>query len=165
MTLIEDSIIKYSELYKIPISLVKAIIKKESNFNVYAVRVERGFWKRYFVGIKNLITQTKNKRDDYWMKYPDFMSASFGLFQLMLPVAIELGFEFQYPTELCDPEKNIYLGCKKLSILHKKYKRWNDVISAFNQGNDRKDVNGKYLNQKYVDDVLQFMKEFSEMGE
>ena len=131
--LIEDSINKYSEFYEIPTSLIKAIIKKESDFNPYAVRVEKGFWTRYFVGIKNTILQTKNKRDDYWLQYPDFISASFGLMQIMLPVAIELDFNFQYPTELCDSEKNIELGCKKLSILFKKYKQWNDVISAFNQ--------------------------------
>ena len=163
--LIEDSIKKYSELFGIPIPLVKAIIKKESSFNPYAIRVEKGFWKRYFEGIKKKVLQTKNKKDDFWLQYPDFMSASYGLMQLMLPVAIELGFVFDYPTELLDIDENIGLGCRKLFILYKKYKQWNDVISAFNQGNNRKGNNSKYINQKYVDDVLQFMKEFSEVGE
>lgn len=157
--MIDEAIKRHSKFYGVPGSLVKAIIMKESSFNPYAIKVERGFWSRYFAGVKNLILSTKSKRDDYWMNYSDLISASYGLMQIMLPVAVELGFTFIYPTELLDIDKNIDFGCRKLRVLFLKYENLADVISAYNQGNAKKNADGKYLNQQYVDDVLNFMKE------
>ncbi|RLI01959.1 hypothetical protein DRO31_05275 [Candidatus Bathyarchaeota archaeon] len=159
----DKEIIHWADYYKVPRSLVKAVIKKESNFNPWAIRVERGFLKRYYRGILNLVKSTVSKSDNRWLRYPDIFSCSYGLMQLMLPVAIELGFNFEYPTELLNPSTNIRYGCKKLYLLYERYGNWEDAISAYNQGNNRK-LNGKYRNQHYVDSVLKFWKEYEKYG-
>lgn len=94
--------------------LILAVIAQESAGDPWAVRVERGFFRRYLKGLLALVKRTVSKADDQWMQYPDWFSASYGLMQVMLPVAIELGFSFRYPTELLDPHTNIRLGVKKL---------------------------------------------------
>jgi soluble lytic murein transglycosylase len=152
----EDIISKYAKEYKIPESLIKAIIKKESSFNPWAIRVEPGYWKKYKDNISKL------KIDVKWLKYPDIVGASYGLMQVMLPTAVEIGFEFKFPTELLDPDINIKFGCLYLSKLYKKYKNFEDSISAYNQGNNRKDDEGKYKNQQYVDLVLAYQKEYED---
>jgi soluble lytic murein transglycosylase-like protein len=146
------------------VPLVKAIIRQESNFNPWAIRVERGFWSRYFTGIMQLINGTPSKADDRWAEYPDITSCSYGLCQLMLTTAIELGFTFTYPTELLDPITNIYYGCKLFRKLLDKYNNnEQDAIAAYNQGNNVKDSTGQYKRaQKYVDSVLLFKHQYEE---
>jgi len=154
-----DEIIKNcSRIYGIEEKLIKAIIKKESSGNKWAFRVERGFWVRYFPGIKAIFSRTPEK-DEQWLAYPDIVSASYGLMQVMLSTAMELGFRFQYPGELYEPATNIKFGCLLLKRNFDRYKNWDDAISAYNQGNNRKDSSGKYVNQYYVDKVKQFMAE------
>lgn len=95
--------------------LVLAIIAQESAGNPYAVRVERGFFRRYFDGLTALVRRTPGRWDDYWMTYPDLFSASWGLLQVLYPVAIECGMVLRYPSELCDPLRGIEAGCRKLA--------------------------------------------------
>lgn len=146
-------IIKYTVAYKIDPDLIKAIIMQESGFDPWAIRVEKGFWRRYVVSIKNLFMSTKEK-DEKWLAYPDLVSASYGLMQLMLSTAMELGFRFKYPTELLNPDINIKYGCALLKKLQVRYDDWTDAISAYNQGNNRKKLDGGYVNQEYVSSVL-----------
>jgi len=154
-----DEIIKNcARIYRIDERLIRAIIQKESSWNPWAIRVERGFWKRYWIGIKALFIRTPEK-DEQWLTYPDIVSASYGLMQLMLTTAMELGFRFRFPTELLDPGNNIKYGCLLLKRNYEQYGNWDDAISAYNQGNNRKDSSGKYVNQVYVDKVNQFMRE------
>jgi len=155
----ETIITNCARVYKIDEALIRAIIKKESSWRQYAYKVELGFWQRYMSGIKRIFYATPEKDED-WLKYSDIISASYGLTQIMLSTAMEEGFRFTFPFELFDPEKNIQAGAKHLSVLFKRYGNWNDVISAYNQGNNRKRPDGKYENQEsYVDVVLEFIKE------
>lgn len=152
----DELIEQYSKLYEIDKSLIYAIIKKESSWNSYAIRIERGFWTRYMIGIKELFFKTPQK-DEQWLTYPDLVSASYGLMQLMLSTAMELGFRFQYPTELLSPEKNIKYGCMLIRKLYNRYGNWADAISAYNQGNNaKKFLSNEYKNQDYVDDIVEF---------
>ena len=109
--LIEES----SDRHNLPAYVVAGLVFTESSGNPWAIRVERGFWRRYLDGIKANVLQTKSKYDDKWIKYPDITSCSYGLCQIMLPVAWENGFVAQFPTQLLDPKTNIDLGCKILS--------------------------------------------------
>ena len=154
----DEIITNCSRIYKIDEKLIRAIIKKESSGNKWAFRVERGFWARYFSGIKAIFSRTPNK-DELWLTYPDIVAASYGLMQIMLTTAMELGFRFQYPFELFEPANNIKFGCLLLKKNFDRYGKWDDAISAYNQGNNRKDSSGKYCNQYYVDKVKQFMVE------
>jgi len=110
-----DEVKKSAQKYGVPPYVVGGLIYTESSGNPWAIRVERGFWRRYFDGVKANVLRTKSKYDDKWIKYPDLASCSYGLCQIMLPVAWENGFVARFPTELLDPEKNIDLACKILS--------------------------------------------------
>jgi len=153
----DDIIKRYAVVYDIDEKLIRAIIQVESSWNPWAIRVERGFWKRYLDGIKRVFFVTP-KDDDRWLDYPDFTSCSYGLMQLMLTTAMEQGFRFTYPTELLDPATNIKWGCALLKKLYRRYGDWNDAISAYNQGNNRKNLDGTYVNQKYVNKVLKYYR-------
>jgi soluble lytic murein transglycosylase-like protein len=155
----DDIINKHALNYGIDEKLVRAFIRKESTWRKYAYRVEQGFWTRYLSGIKAIFFRTP-ERDERWLTYPDIVSASYGLMQIMLSTAMERGFRFEFPFELFEPDTNIKWGCSHLKYLHDLYKNWQDVIAAYNQGNNRKRSDGKYVNQEaYVDIVLIYYKE------
>jgi hypothetical protein len=125
--------------------LVCGLVDRESSWNTYAIRSERGFWARY----------GKSYRDHFpkevWLRYPEIFSASYGLMQVMYPVALELGAKLRFPTELCDPELGIEWGCR---ILRKKL----DVA----KGNIMKALqfyNGGG-NKNYASEVLELAKKY-----
>jgi soluble lytic murein transglycosylase-like protein len=154
----EPIITNCARMYAIPSSLICAIIQKESSWNPYAFRYEDAFWRRYAAGIRKVFAVTPTTKDDWWLSYPIVYSASYGLMQLMLTTAMERGFRFtQSPFGLFDPATNIKWGCDYLKSLYNKYGAWPDAISAYNQGNNRKRKDGKFVNQEaYVDIVLQY---------
>lgn len=154
----DDIITNCAKVYRIDEKLIRAIIRKESSWNQYAIRPEPSFWKRYLVGIKALFYRTPEK-DEKWLNYPTLVSMSYGLMQIMLTTAMELGFRFTYPTELLSPEANITYGCKLLRKLHDRYGNIKDAISAYNQGSARKNLDGTYVNQSYVNSVLKYLEQ------
>jgi soluble lytic murein transglycosylase-like protein len=95
--------------------LLGALVVAESSANPFAIRVERGFWSRYGAAIIRRARLTTETTDDTWLIYPDLASASYGLCQIMYPVALELGVRPTYPTELCDIGLNLDLGARLLS--------------------------------------------------
>lgn len=112
--------------YAVDPNLVRGIIKTESNWDVNTSRYEA------------------HKGD-----------ASWGLMQVLLATARwMLNDNSLDTTRLIRPEVNIEAGTKYLSWLMGRYKNLNDVIAAYNAGTPKKDKDGKYVNQKYVDSVL-----------
>tara|TARA_Y100001963_G_C6781633_1_gene450244 strand:+ start:848 stop:1333 length:486 start_codon:yes stop_codon:yes gene_type:complete len=108
----EKEIRDIAKQYRLDWRLVAAIIIRESSANQYAIRVERGFWRRYSKNYKKMIPLKHPARR--WLEYPDVFASSYGLMQIMFGVAYENGFRGKFPTELLDPEVNIKLGCKIL---------------------------------------------------
>ncbi len=127
--------------------LVMAIIKQESNFYPFAIRYEpqlkRATW------YKRLLKEKDN----------DLYYCSFGLMQILFGIAVSFGFK-KDPFSLFYPEINIYYGTKYLKNLMQRYKNIKDVISAYNQGSNKKDRYGNYKNQEYVDKVYRYYKMF-----
>ena len=144
----EDIIISKSEKYDIPAELVSAIIKVESSGDTNAIRYEDHYKWLYepeaFRGHK--ATERIAQK------------TSWGLMQVMGAVARELGFKGRFLSELLKPELGIEYGCKQLKRQYKRYDNWQDAISAYNQGNNRKSDNGDYANQGYVDRVNNLWK-------
>ncbi len=99
--------------------MVCGLIERESSWNTYAVRSESesGFAARYGAAYAELVRKSAQKADNHWFKFEDLFYASYGLCQVMYPVALELGAQLRFPTELCDPEIGIEWGCR---ILRKK---------------------------------------------
>lgn len=123
---LEPIITQMSEKYDVPTALIKATIKQESNWNVSASRFEA------------------HKTD-----------ASWGLMQVLLATAKEiLGNSDLTITQLLNPQVNIEAGTKYLA---KQLKRYNgnmmSAIAAYNAGTAKKDKNGVYTNNAYVQTV------------
>jgi len=144
--------------------LVAAVVAQESggpyvradgSANPYAIRIERGFWRRYYDSIAAFVSTSKSKRDDRWHQYPDLYACSFGLMQVLYQTAREHGFDPQFPTELCDPELGLDAGC---AILARHLARtggdWRTSLLRYNGGG----------NPKYPDDVLAKLREIREAG-
>lgn len=140
---------KYANQYGIPTGLIRAIIKVESSGNNFAMRYENHYkW----------LVKPLNKF--HWHKETEekAQKTSWGLMQIMGAVARERGFEGRYLSELTKPELGIKFGCKHLKWNYNRYDDWSDAISAFNQGSNRKDSQGEYQNQSYVNKVLKNWK-------
>lgn len=84
--------------------LVAAVVVKESSANTDAYRFEPLFWNRYL------------KRLPDWMnENPRRASASYGLMQVMYPVAVERGLARTVPPEsLFQPVIGLEYGCRQL---------------------------------------------------
>ncbi len=120
MPLIEE----VSARHRLDPLLVAALVQQESagpytlpdgSANPYAIRVERGFWRRYGAAMIRMAKRTASRSDDRWMKYPDVAATSYGLCQIMYQTALERGFDGKFPTELCDPEVGLEYGCRHLA--------------------------------------------------
>lgn len=79
---------------------------------------------------------------------------SWGLMQVMGGVARERGFSGVFLTQLCDPAEGVWVGCRHLAALLRRYRHLPDTIAAYNAGSPRKLATGVYENQQYVDKVL-----------
>lgn len=140
---------KYGEKYGIPPGLIRAIIEVESGGNTFAMRYEKNYpW----------LAKPFDKFHWHAETEKQAQKTSWGLMQIMGAVARERGFKGSYLSELSKPELGIKFGCKHLKWNYNRYGNWNDAISAFNQGSNRKNEHGEYKNQNYVNKVLRNWK-------
>ncbi len=103
--------------------LVAAVVVQESAANTDAFRHERLFWNRYL------------KRKPEWANLnPRRVSSSYGLMQVMFPVAQERGLAKTVPPEsLFLPELGLEYGCRHLRYMMDKV----DAHSPLAPGTDR----------------------------
>lgn len=121
--------------------LVAAVVEQESNGWASAFRFEPDFWAKYLKS--NPAWKDRNPRE---------VSASYGLMQTMVPVAVEHGFTGE-PWELFNPNASLEFGCRVLADLI----AWADgnltkALGAYNAGK------GGALTSaglRYADQVLQ----------
>lgn len=132
---LEPIINEMGQKYNIDPAWIKAHIKAESNWDVNASRFE------------------VHKTD-----------ASWGLMQLLLATAREvLGQSDLTTTQLINPRTNIEAGTKYLSQLWARYGNMRDAIAAYNAGSPRL-IQGKYVNQDYVDKVTKNYNIYKALG-
>lgn len=106
-TFYHAEIVAMAQKYQLDPLLVEAIVVQESAGNTDAFRFERAFWNRYLKPAKL-----------YPGKNPRRISSSYGLMQLMYPVAIERGYSKDDPPErLFVPEIGLDYGCRQLRHL------------------------------------------------
>lgn len=134
---------------ELPVGLVKAICKQESGFDEDAYRYEPNY--RYLVGD----SLTMNETERFGQK------VSWGLMQTMGGVMREHGFMSKWFTRACsEPAIALRYGMLHLRMYQKRYGDWYDVIAAYNAGSPRKNEQGKYVNQGYVDSVVKHWRSF-----
>lgn len=87
--------------------VVEAMVLQESAGNTDAFRFEPDFWNRYLKG-----------KPEWAGKNPRRVSSSYGLMQIMFPVALEDGMAVGTPPEmLFIPEVGLKAGCTRLQKL------------------------------------------------
>lgn len=133
--------------------LVAAVVLQESAANTDAFRHERLFWNRYL--------KTKPEWRD---ENPRRVSSSYGLMQVMYPVAVERGMSRQLPPEtLFVPAAGLFYGCKHLrfltDLMDARYgsaeptARLRAVLASYNGGFQGPDAL-RPDNRRYADNVL-----------
>lgn len=142
----ESVIIAAAKEAGVDVRLALAIAETESAGDPLAVRFEPR-WKYYFdvpqFAYRNRITQDTERA---------LQSISWGLMQVMGSVCRELHFVDSLVKLGNDPALGAKYGCLKLAQLMKKYPKLEDAIASYNAGSPRK-LDGKYVNQEYVDRV------------
>jgi soluble lytic murein transglycosylase-like protein len=111
LQLVQSKAFKYDLDYK----LVAAVAWQESRGDLYAIRYEPGFFRRYLEG-----KDTSQLPGTFPRAIPTpatelrLRAHSFGLMQIMGNTARLIGFDGRYLTELLDPEINLELGARYL---------------------------------------------------
>jgi soluble lytic murein transglycosylase-like protein len=121
--------------------LVEALVLVESAGLAHAYRWEPEFWKRYLEGKPRWIGSN-----------PRRVSASYGLCQVMFPVAVELGYVGE-PEGLFVPSVALDMGCMKLAELLKWSGGNADAALAAYNGGKVGNASPPYRNAAYVTKV------------
>lgn len=129
----EDIIQSASKSYQIPVEVIKAVIKVESDWNPNA--------KRYEAHLND---------------------TSLGLMQLLTKTAKATANNYALTTlQIINPTLNIMLGTKYLREQLNAYKTLDNTIAAYNAGSPRRTSIGDYVNQAYVDKVNKWIKVYA----
>jgi hypothetical protein len=134
---------------KLPPALLAAFIQEESQWNQWAVRTEPHYLRK-----KKIIAEAKQWSRNFkglpsWQTELWARSTSFGVMQVMGQVAREQGFRRRYLTELITPFHSLDEGAKHLLTKIRRYRDTLSAISAYNQGDARKQ-GGMFKNARYV---------------
>lgn len=138
---------KAADIYDLDWKLVTAIVQVESQGDSRAHRFEPKF--SYFSDViehakcNGCTVETEQKAQAF----------SYGLMQIMGATARATGYKGPL-ADLFDPRTNLDIGCKFLKGLVTKYGNMKDAIAAYNAGAPRKNPDGTYKNQDYVDKVM-----------
>lgn len=146
------AMLKMCSVYQIPRSWVESIITVESGWNPYAIRFEANYQWLY----------TPQKFLNHNNSYATEMTAqkfSWGLGQIMGALAREQGHTGLL-TELLNPELNVKHICIRLEKLRSISQDPLTVFAMYNGGpGARKKLEGKFVNQAYVDKVSEELKD------
>lgn len=123
--------------------VVEAVVAVESSGRTHAYRYEPQFFDKYMAS-----------KPEWRGQVPERVSASYGLMQVMYPVAREMGFPFADPELLFVPTTGLEYGCRKLASLL----TWaeGDLVRALAAYNGGRGGNTKppYRNLAYAERVL-----------
>jgi soluble lytic murein transglycosylase-like protein len=151
-----EAITAAAKSHQLDTHLVMAIVATESAGKTYAFRYEPHF--RWLLDVEKYAKMNQISRESEEMA----QKISWGLMQVMGAVAREMGFKGLLP-ELCHPEVGLRYGCQKFSLCL----RGNEfdlptALAAYNAGSPRRKENGEWVNQTYVDKVLQKMQQLKD---
>ena len=132
-----------------------AIVTVESQWRPLAFRYEPGFYYTVKVEEHSLANNVNQASERILQK------SSFGLAQIMGGTARDLGYRGPLPA-LFEAEKSVEWGLRWYASVAKRYAMLRtavtDAIAAYNAGTAKRDIGGTYLNQAYVDKVMEAMK-------
>lgn len=137
--------------YNVDPNVVYAIVEIESAWIPQAVRYEPHY--TYLCDIEKNARANKISRETEQR----LQMFSFGLMQVMGGLARSLQFQGSL-ISLFEIGPNVHVGCKFLSQLMKKYDSLEDVVASYNAGSPRRNDDGLYFNQAYVNKFLAHYK-------
>ena len=152
----------FAQKHGIPEQLLRAVVHVESAGDPWAMRFEPGYqW------LWDVRAGRPYRGDPQSLPAPSFVSqeteltgqkTSWGLMQVMGAVARELGYRGRYLSVLCDADIGMEYGCRHLVALHTRFgtQGWEAVAAAYNAGSPRRDSNGRWVNQAYIDRIRHF---------
>lgn len=125
--------------------LVQAVCMVESGGKTHAYRYEPAFWERYL-----------KDKPEWDGADPERVSASYGLMQVMFPVAVEFGMDRTDPPEyLFVPLIGLEYGCRVLSErLTWARGELRAALAAYNGGKKGNAPDGPLRNAAYAEKVL-----------
>jgi len=149
---VQELITHYAGKFSLPEWLIVGIIVTESAGDPWAVRFEAAF-RAHYVPDQCQVFGASHETER------TTRACSWGLMQVMGQVAREHGYRGEFLSALCDPATGIEYGCRHLARFRDRHFAaygWPGVIAAYNAGTPRKDTEGQFLNQQYVNKVMKF---------
>lgn len=132
----------------LPVDCILAICMKESSCREWAIKYEAHY--KWLVGDRASMPVAEKLGQQH----------SWGLMQVMGAVAREYGHTGPF-TDLWEPTVGLKYGMLLLHRLWQKYQNWPDVLASYNAGRPVR-INGKYVNQAYVDAVLRYWNDIEQ---
>lgn len=139
---------------QVPPELVLGIIEAESGGDPRAARINSTYPYTMMQAKRPAMCSVDVERI--------FQKTAWGLMQVMGATARELGFD-GWLSELVVPETNVRLGIEFLGrkmSQHLERDGIEGVVAAYNGGAPRRRPDGKFVNQTYVDRVMEAAKRF-----
>ncbi|GFK93539.1 hypothetical protein NNJEOMEG_01373 [Fundidesulfovibrio magnetotacticus] len=136
----------------LPETLVEAVVNVESGGDTWAIRYEPRFFERYLrdnpgVRAKAPCSLETERRAQ---------ATSWGLMQVMGATARAMGFDGPFLSALGDPDQGLEVGCACLARQRDRHLAahgWQGVAAAYNAGGVRREPDGRFANQDYVDKI------------
>jgi hypothetical protein len=128
----------------LPADLLMKQIQVESSWDEWALRFEPVFFLRY----------VKGRPEAKAGHFGPLAACSYGLLQVMLEVAYEIGFTGR-PEDLFDPQIGLLWGCKKLRAIWDRHPAmpYEQVLAIYN-GGVLGNLAPPYRNQSYIDRIM-----------
>jgi hypothetical protein len=135
--------------------ILYGVASVESNFNPLAVRYEKHYkWLYFPEDVRPLGCSRETE--------VSLQKHSWGMFQMMGAVFRELGLKDWLTCVVADPQLQADYAARYLNKLYKRYGSIEDTVAAYNAGSPRRRESGVYVNQGYVDRVLQASAEYAD---
>lgn len=131
--------------------LICALIEAESGFNTYAMRYEPNSMRPVATSVCARVNRISEETEAQCQRF------SWGMGQVLGSTARWLGYRDALPF-LCDPKQGIFWTCEAFEKLGSPYKLPEEKLAAYNAGSVKKQPDGTFVNQKYVDRVLQYFR-------
>jgi soluble lytic murein transglycosylase-like protein len=147
-----DLIVETAKDFDLDPAIVWGICQQESGFNPAAVRYEPHY--RWLVDPERVKPRLCSVDTEIV-----FQKVSIGLMQVMGAVYREHGYRGWLSEILLSQSSQLFYGCKHLAGLIDRYGKV-PGIAAYNAGSPRRNSDGRFVNQYYVDRVLDYAEEF-----
>lgn len=154
--LIVQAIDFYANSHELDASVVYGICMQESLLNPLAARHEKFY---------NWVINPECFRPKYCSLETEIFlqKTSWGLMQMMGAVFRELGYTDWLTRVITDYRLQLEYGCRYLGQKMEKYGMVGGIV-AYNSGRPKKNADGKYINQDYLDKVLEYSHQHNSRG-